>query len=340
MPAKRSPASLHLLNARLQALKNPSFLGWIVVIVLPLLLLADAWKHPEQLTSANQDVRNNRLIVPSQVGTTSTPLGTPLPSTILMPDFAALSTKTISPHASQIQTNLSKELLLNAATSAEQEQSGESKAVRKVKENNRRNRLSLRHTLPSSSLSDPFGALPSTSTMAQPDSASTTMEPSALSVPSPTDAATSSSQLETAFDRIMGQSIDASPTNPTPYSQPKATVQTPANSYAQPADSPLNSPSNSSRSFSPSSGFQPYSPQPSSSSTTGYRVPPAFRTTTNTPGFFSNNGLTDRGTSRSSTGLRSDSQPTSTLPSQSLPQSGYGTTANYNNPATAPVMNP
>lgn len=329
MPAQRSPASL---NARLQALKNPRLWGWIVVILLPSLLIADYWQHPEPLNSENR-ANSDRLVMPNRTGTPPTSIGTlSLPNSTLLPNPAALSTQTdlpikaASPDAATNQTQRAKTLLSNPASS-QPKQPVEPKSGRQAtREQNRRDLPpSSPSTLPSTFLSDTFGVRSaSTSMPAQPNSLSTRAS-STISDPSQPGAAKLSNQLETTFDRIMGQT-DPNQTASETNSQTRPTIQPPTNSYSQSTDASGDSSATPSRSFSPASGFQPYSSQRSSSATDS-RVPPAFRTTTNTPGFFSNSSSTHSGVHRSPSELRSGSQSTSRRPIQPLSQSGYGTTS-------------
>jgi hypothetical protein len=192
--------------------------------------------------------------------------------------------------------------------------------------------------LPNTFLSEAFGVRPASTSMPAQTNSLSTRDSSTISDPSQTGAAKSSSQLETTFDRIMGQT-DPNQTASETNSPTRTTIQPPTNSYSQSADSSGDSSATPSRSFSPASGFQPYSSQ-RSSSTTGSRVPPAFRTTTNTPGFFSNSSSTHSGTHRSTSGLQSGSQSTSRGPIQPLSHSGYGTTSNDSDAGVDLYRNP
>jgi hypothetical protein len=314
MPTQRSSASLRYLKARLQVLKRPKVWGSALVLLLPLFFLADYWKQPGKYAAGiNQSPETVRSI-PAPVSGSTSPLSDG--SRISIPNASDLEAQSSSvPSASRWQIDPLTALLTSPSPDAEQEASEQKPTLR-----NRRTPLSPRSSnLPKVDLSDAFnsGASPTTAQASGP----TGSEENSSSANR-----AAASQIQAALDRIAGQPAagnQGNQENIQPGSQTGATAQTAPNPYGQFGSS--SSTPAASQSFSQPSGFQPYTPQTSPSpGTTGYTVPPAFRTTTN------NSSSPSFGPSPSSSGFRSVPQIGPTAPTQPMNRSGsYGNTPGY-----------
>ena len=59
MPASKLPASIRYLKARLNVLKRPSVWGSAFIVLVSLIVLAEAWNNPERLTLGDDGTSTN-----------------------------------------------------------------------------------------------------------------------------------------------------------------------------------------------------------------------------------------------------------------------------------------
>lgn len=338
MPTKRSPASLRYLKARLQVLKRPTVWGSALVLLLLLFFLSDYWKHPERFTAGSNSPSEADLAATDPAAETATSPPISDPSTILeIPGAPALGEQSSNPDTSLLQTDLLT-LLNQPLSNSEQTTPGRRASE---SQSNRRSFTSPDIDLPEINLSDAFGAnaLPSP-TVPSTSSTSITSEAADANSSQPSET-TATSQLQAALDRITGQpTVDqAATTQNTPQSGSQTGAQTgsqtptqtnaqtgttaeAANLYGQFGSN------QSVQTFSQPSGFQRYVPQTSPPpGTTGYTLPPAFRTPANVPGF-SQNSLSPNFGVPQSPGFRTIS-PIAPALTQPVPGSSYGQTPGY-----------
>lgn len=318
MSTKRPSASIRALKARAKVLTRPGFWGAAIVLLLPLIFLADYWNHPEKFPFLNADR-------PASPGSNnlSTDAANELPtisdaSTVL--DLPTLPDDTTdgTPDAkrSLVRTDFLNTLLSNSLST-------EKKTADSNSERSRRTVPSLQRREPAKiDLSDAFSASPLSTTASpsanpgasQPGSAATNVQPNSL---------------ESALDRNFGESATDT-ANPITSSQTTESTQAAPN-LGQFNPSPT---SPSANPYSQPSGFRPYQPQTSPApGTTGYTLPPAFRTPANTPtgNFYLNNSSPGSGGSSQIT-------PPTQLPSSSYSSPpSYSTTPSYGNPSTYPT---
>lgn len=299
MPANRS-ASMRALAARLQLLKRPTVWGSALIVIVPLFLLADYWQNPDQATR-NQSASDPTLSagrIPSRT-TPFDPSSLPEVPISEIPSSGAFG-----------QTNV-LDGLLTPPLSSPSKQSTEQKT-------NPRSPAAASSLSKPSELSSPFPA----STVGQPATAGS----GTASSSSTSQSTQPLSPLQSALNRSAGQpnaqtsdpSAQPAAQTPTAYGQPYGS------SFGTSGQTTVGQPTVGQASSQPS-GYQPYvfqtAPAPG---TTGYTVPPAFRTPANTPGY-------PNSTYPNSTSITPQTAPA--LPNQAIPNS-YGRTPGYS--STAP----
>ncbi|XQQ07816.1 MAG: hypothetical protein EDM05_62335 [Leptolyngbya sp. IPPAS B-1204] len=349
MPTQRSSATIRALKAKLQVLSKPSVWAAAMVLGLPLLFLADYWQHPEKFSLATSGANSNTAgdIATDPATETNTLPTVSDASTILdLPDTTDLSglsgANALSSDASSLKVDLLARLLSSPSSSSASKPAAVPKSRSNSQPRASRNPFTAGSSQPATAeLDHLFSADTTTPTnSAFPSQLGTN---SAANDTSSAANSTAENPLQVAIQRILGQpaaSEQAAPANTQAdvqaSSETEATTQTGSNS-ATPAPTGgqgYGPPSFFQPSFSQPSGFQPsYVPQTSPApGTTGYTLPPAFRTPTNTPGFYPN------ATSPNFT----TPQIAPTVRTQPIPGSysgSYGTTPGYGTTAPSPSPN-
>lgn len=343
MPSKQLPASIRYLKARLQILQRPAVWVSASVLLLAIVFLAETWKHPERFAAPNLP-SSNRSTSDSESGSESAeapvrpapldpfssveenPFGTAAQNSEAQPPFS-------TEDANSGQSDRLPSPLLLPRPSASRSSS--------------------------SSVPDPFAAVrtaPDSTPDSAPDSASRSLPSSGseesttnpystgTSAPqnpfadNPSDASSSPNPLQSAIDR----SRSSPPAQPSPSSSPFNSFSSDTDSTGMTQSPELQTPAALPGQVSGQSSFvqpQPLPGQPSygqtqpqpqfipqtspAPGTTGYTMPPAFRTNANTPAgpsfgnynnSYNNNSYNNNPSGVPSTVLPSTTQPTTSNP--------------------------
>lgn len=331
MPSKQLPASIRYLKARLQILQRPAVWVSASVLLVAIVFLAETWKHPERLTTPNTPSFNS--LSPADSESAETPVR-PAPldpfSSVDEPPFSAMpGDATTSPFAAGDFTRSSQTDRLPSPLLLPRPSTPRSPA--------------------SSSVPDPFAAIRANRDSASPSStrgsegsttnpysssgtASSPQNP--FSASDPADEPSSPNPLQSAIDR--SRSPASAQSSPSPASSfnsfspdANSTGMTESPELQTPA-APLPGQGSGQSSFvqtqplpgQPSYGQTQPQPQfiPQTSpapGTTGYTLPPAFRTNANTPAgpsFGNYNNSYNHSSGVPSTVFPSTTQPTTTSP--------------------------
>lgn len=320
-------SSIRNLKAKLQILRRPGFWGSAILLALPLIFLFDYWNNPEKFSfKSDQPLPDSTTGADTNsefpaISDASTVLDIPVPPTEGTPTDLDTPLR---------QTDFLSALLSNSLS-----------AERKSTEDKSASRSTLRSSsqsqqAPKINFSNAFAPLSSVSE--QSGLTTTTSSTNQTSATAPVN------PLQSALDRNAGvnQTDSGNPLESQTTGQTQSTAQTAGTTPVSPYGIPSAASTNRST-FSQPSGFQPYIPQTSPApGTTGYTLPPAFRTTTNTPtGSFYLNPSTGYGVPAVPQAVP---QIAPTVPTQPIPgsygsySSPYGTTPGYSSAVPAYPM--
>lgn len=342
MPSKQLPASIRYLKARLQILQRPAVWVSASVLLVAIVFLAETWKHPERFAAPNPP-SSNRLTSDSESDSESAEA--PVRPAPLDP-FSSVEENLFGTAAQNSEAQPSPFSAEDFANSSQSDRLPSPLLLP---------RPSTSRSSSSSSVPDPFASVrpdPDSASRSLPNSGSegNTTNPysssgtasslqNPFSADNPSDEPSGTNPLQSAIDRSRSPASAQSSPSPSSFNSfsPDANstgmtespeLQTPAaplpgqgsgqSSFVQPQPLP-GQPSYGQT--QPQPQFIPQtSPAPG---TTGYTMPPAFRTNANTPAGPSfgnyNNPYNNNSYNNNPSGVPSTVSPSTTQPATTSP---------------------